>query len=466
MNKLTTLSLKKLILLIGFTGLVFFCHGQNLISPDSWTIGSGSVGIFGKNGGTTENVREWGEAPNGQRAILWKAIPDANNDADGGWTTSTFNIDHTKMYRFSVWIKKTNSTDGNTYIGCNSYPDPVLRMDGTPNSNPYFWNGDLPELDKWYLLVGYIHGSGDNSTTSYGAIYDGETGNKVGSMADYKFPATATTARHRAYLYYDTNTSDRQYFYAPRVDMVTGDEPPIESLGFTPGAFPNGDVSFTGKVGIGTSEPFVNSKLDITGPYVVGKFDSQLHLHTANNLYGMFMGSHSHRYGVISQGSNYYSSENFTARSEYSSGIIYSDGNISFFANSGLTSGDNFTPSKRFYINNSGNIGIGTTSPDNKLDVKGTIRAEEVKVETGWADYVFHEDYELKSLSEVSTYIEENYHLPGIPTAEEVAENGIKLGEMNVKLLEKIEELTLYQIELLEKLELMDERIKELEQDK
>ncbi len=106
-----------------------------------------------------------------------------------------------------------------------------------------------------------------------------------------------------------------------------------------------------------------------------------------------------------------------------------------------------------------GNLGIGTTTPSEKLEVNGTIRTKEVKVETGWADYVFHEDYELKSLSEVSSYIEENHHLPGIPTAEEVAENGIKLGEMNAKLLEKIEELTLYLIEQNKQLQKQNEKI-------
>ncbi len=96
----------------------------------------------------------------------------------------------------------------------------------------------------------------------------------------------------------------------------------------------------------------------------------------------------------------------------------------------------------------SGNIGIGTTTPSEKLEVNGTIRTKEVKVEsTPWPDYVFSDTYQLNPLSEVSSYIRENHHLPGIPTAEEVAENGIKLGEMNAKLLEKIEELTLYLIE-------------------
>jgi len=100
-------------------------------------------------------------------------------------------------------------------------------------------------------------------------------------------------------------------------------------------------------------------------------------------------------------------------------------------------------------IDSDSNVGIGTITPTEKLSVNGTIRSKEVLVEsTPWPDYVFTDTYKLNTLSEVSTFISENGHLPNIPTANEVKENGIKLGEMNAKLLEKIEELTLYLIEM------------------
>ena len=76
------------------------------------------------------------------------------------------------------------------------------------------------------------------------------------------------------------------------------------------------------------------------------------------------------------------------------------------------------------------------------------MRAKEVVVETtGWSDYVFADDYQLKPLSEVEQHIKSARHLPGIPSAAEVAEKGIGLGEMQSRLLAKIEELTLHQIE-------------------
>jgi len=107
---------------------------------------------------------------------------------------------------------------------------------------------------------------------------------------------------------------------------------------------------------------------------------------------------------------------------------------------------------------NSGSVGIGTDSPGTyKLAVEGKIGAHEVVVTTdGWADFVFEKDYNLMPLNELDNYIQENKHLPEIPTTAEVEENGISVGEMNAKLLQKIEELTLYIIE-------QDKRIEKLE---
>lgn len=104
----------------------------------------------------------------------------------------------------------------------------------------------------------------------------------------------------------------------------------------------------------------------------------------------------------------------------------------------------------RMTINSAGNVGIGTTTPGSyKLAVEGTIGARRMKVTQGsWADFVFHPDYELPSLQEVEHFIKTNRHLPEIPSAEEVESDGLDVGEMNKKLLQKIEELTLYMIEM------------------
>jgi len=96
-----------------------------------------------------------------------------------------------------------------------------------------------------------------------------------------------------------------------------------------------------------------------------------------------------------------------------------------------------------------GTVGIGTTNTgSHKLAVEGSIGAREIKVEAnGWSDFVFSNDYRLPTLTEVENHIKEKGHLKGIPSAEEVEENGFFLGEMDSKLLQKIEELTLYTIQ-------------------
>lgn len=106
-------------------------------------------------------------------------------------------------------------------------------------------------------------------------------------------------------------------------------------------------------------------------------------------------------------------------------------------------------------INNMGKVTVGTDQYDNDPNyifyVRKGIKAEQIKVENpaanGWADYVFKKDYKLRTLEEVENHIAEKGHLPNIPSAAEVEKNGINLGEMDAKLLEKIEELTLYSIE-------------------
>ena len=127
-------------------------------------------------------------------------------------------------------MDKTNSNDGTTYFGFNANSSGSLRLDGTYNNNPYFWSGDLPKLNRWYLLVGYVHKSSHTGTANTGGIYDGTTGEKIKTITDYKLKNTVTSLRHRSYLYFDTNTLDRQYFYEPRIEPITGNEPTILEL--------------------------------------------------------------------------------------------------------------------------------------------------------------------------------------------------------------------------------------------
>jgi len=114
-----------------------------------------------------------------------------------------------------------------------------------------------------------------------------------------------------------------------------------------------------------------------------------------------------------------------------------------------------------FKILPNGDVGIGTATPKEKLSVNGKIRAKEIKVEaTNWPDYIFEEGYQKQSLTEIEQFIKENKHLPGVPTAKQVEQEGVELGEMNKILLKKIEELTLHLIEKEKKLDQINTDLK------
>lgn len=123
-----------------------------------------------------------------------------------------------------------------------------------------------------------------------------------------------------------------------------------------------------------------------------------------------------------------------------------------------------------------GKIGIGTNNPDELLTVKGKIHTQEVIVDLKGAvapDYVFESyfdgasllspDYKMPTLKELALYIETNHHLPKMPSAATISEEGLELKKINLLLLEKVEELTLYTLEQQEQLELLKERLSVLE---
>lgn len=123
----------------------------------------------------------------------------------------------------------------------------------------------------------------------------------------------------------------------------------------------------------------------------------------------------------------------------------------------------------KLIVTNAGNVGIGTMSPGSfKLAVEGKIGAREINVTsvTTWPDYVFEKSYDLPTLEELSAYLKENKHLPEIPSAATVEKGGVNLGEMNLLLLKKVEELTLYILELKKENDKQQAEIEQLKQAK
>lgn len=228
----------------------------------------------------------------------------------------------------------------------------------------------------------------------------------------------------------------------------------------------NAQVTDTGSnVGIGTSSP--SMKLQIVGSAATG-YNNTLSLDENEWFnFGNISG-----YGFI----NWFAQANTnrndlinTHSSVKASSIRGSNGEIRFYtslANNGI--GQSSGLIERMSIESNGNIGIGISNPSEKLTVNGKILCEEVEVvlDATAPDYVFEKyyngysnlktDYVMPTLEEVESYTKANNHLPDVPSAATLKEDGLQLKDMSLILLQKIEELTLYTIE-------QEKRIKSLE---
>ncbi|WP_422360790.1 hypothetical protein [Reichenbachiella sp.] len=237
------------------------------------------------------------------------------------------------------------------------------------------------------------------------------------------------------------NTGNTSLDYSSEIrGLLTGSSAQLVGMQFLTLGSVRMHIDDGGNVGIGTEEPV--EKLQINGG--------------ALQFYNIGNNSNNVDIIKINEGSSVADSNEFTMTGMFEG-----------------TSGNNAIKFRSKWTNNilflkaDGNVGIGTSTPSAMLSVAGKMDAQEIKVEVDAGvvpDYVFASDYNLTTLEETANYIEENHHLPEIPSATEMEAYGMNVGEMNLLLLKKIEELTLHLINQNERLESQQKEIELLKQ--
>ncbi|WP_010518698.1 tail fiber protein [Croceivirga radicis] len=456
---------KQLQLLFLFSFSFAFLHAQNPLTDYVWSSEDTNI----------SSAVVQGVDPFGNQSNLLEITSDGNWR---GFAINNISINPNLTYRFSFWVKANAIVPNYTFTGKVTSTNGIINDNATITNDFYLQSGwALPGANNWYLYVGYINGTGDSNTYT-GVVYD-TTGliTNLGTN-NYIFSGNANSLSFGA----SSNSSDNNtkiIYFDPRIQVVSNGNNSVDDL-LVANSTPSSDnasasiwsetgnnATYLGNVGIGTNSPY--SKLHVmsnnVGAENLARFQSSdangdyLAIVNATGSEGQFMprivGHHTtdNRYSIQVSGAT--SDENDTGQSAL----------VSFDArrlagpiqNRPLFVWTNYADEKMTMLAN-GNVGIGTSLPDAPLTVNGRIHAEEVKVDLSvpGPDYVFKEDYDLKTLEEVNAYIKANGHLPNIPSAKEMETNGICVSVMNMKLLEKIEELTLYIL-------MQEKRIQQLE---
>ena len=218
--------------------------GTSLINTDAWAVGASSVTGYGFNGATAENALiAISDDPWGGNSIAWETRPLGQTNDDGGWNTTPISINNTKLYRFSVWVRRTSSSAGGTfYLGTGGYGGEVVRTDNSAEQGNAYWEcegiGNLTQ-NVWYLVTGHVYPAGTTYTgrhpeTGMFTVAGGPVkvrdvnGCNIGN--DLKWGVASTGTLHRCYHYYCPENTSRLQFLDPRVDLCDGSQPSITEL--------------------------------------------------------------------------------------------------------------------------------------------------------------------------------------------------------------------------------------------
>lgn len=211
---------------------------RNLLDSRTWVIqASGSQPGFPENGTSAggANYIAYSTLPDGTPGLVWRARSGsaAGTSAEGGWNGERFGVDHTKTYRFSVWIKTIGGNNsGSFYLGVEG--GTVYNIsDSTQNDNPYFIANSRTYLtnDIWYLVVGYVWPSEyTGSQLTLGGVYRATDGVKIIDAVDFKWKPNIRQSYHRSYQFYTNIANNYQDFWDPRVELIDGTEPSVAAL--------------------------------------------------------------------------------------------------------------------------------------------------------------------------------------------------------------------------------------------
>jgi hypothetical protein len=217
---------------------------KGLLPVDSltWTTGSGGFSGYGQNGNTVENERVIDTNPFGNSSVVWETRASGNGNDDGGWNSDSISIDRTKLYRFSVWVRRTSATAGGTfYLGTDGGGECVNALGTSTQMCNAYWHcggpGSLTQ-NQWYLVVGHIFPNSYTSTnphpdtgfwTTAGTKVMGINQCNIGG-GDVKWGAGSTSTYHRTYHYYCGDNTTRLQFWNPRIDICDGTQPTIRGL--------------------------------------------------------------------------------------------------------------------------------------------------------------------------------------------------------------------------------------------